>query len=654
MFMEIVVWAMCNDAAVGDLARSYLKEYDGLSSATQTLQLRVEELSVLSDHIVSFEADYVHLSAFEDEIPGILMERDNQSSPYHKWIRNCPQQHQLGLGNLFAPDDRPPFTKAGLVLSQADFWQSKLQYQVHLTYAQTIENAFEVANVAAWQNAILNASVTDVPGSHNLKDNENVNDLPKSYSLTMTIQNMEVDMPSIGEPRRSAKRNRAEIKEKCEEKAEEQARVWRGQVVSVFDGLLEIVITRPSDPRWKGSRNLKPRVNTQVLINGIQAFSTVEHTPEQISSNVHAHLCEVLVTRARRTPFHGKKLKQDIFEPDYKDFIGHMSSTQKAAFEELEIVDGLVVINGFTASGKTMSAVCVSVCAVNNTSSERKQCVLAISETNIAVDSLAQEFHQFIANPKKPDGGRKHLIIRLLPLEVEMNAVKTRMIPGQNKVNFLVDDDLFAKFLGEVETNLYKQGQAVEAARVQGDKRKATKIKALDSTFEQAMWRELNNNAGDDGDTDTNRLLIPLRRIQDRPKLEARSNIEYLSPFKAQVHEMNILFKKLGDSRVNASTFKTVQGIGINVVIVDFTRSNRLTDLADDTRDSLVALSRHKHALFVICNNKATSPNSYADIATKAIQLKGVGRNICSLAEFAEGLNALIEIPAPEVGNCFK
>lgn len=70
---------------------------------------------------------------------------------------------------------------------------------MHLTYAQTIGNTFEVANVAAWQNAILNASITDVPGSHNLKDNEIDNDLPKSHSLTMTIQNVEVDMPSIGE-----------------------------------------------------------------------------------------------------------------------------------------------------------------------------------------------------------------------------------------------------------------------------------------------------------------------------------------------------------------------------------------------------------------------------------------------------------------------
>ncbi|TGO37008.1 hypothetical protein BHYA_0108g00040 [Botrytis hyacinthi] len=135
-FTEIVVWAMYNDIAVSDLARSNLKRYEGLSSATQTLKLRVEELSVLSDlagaknmseamaksvpndwlqrgyGIVSFKVDYVHLSAFEDEIPGVLVERDNHS--------------------------------------------------------------------------------------RNLKDNENENDLPKLYSLTMTIQNMEVDMLSIG------------------------------------------------------------------------------------------------------------------------------------------------------------------------------------------------------------------------------------------------------------------------------------------------------------------------------------------------------------------------------------------------------------------------------------------------------------------------
>ncbi|KAF7902422.1 hypothetical protein EAF00_002325 [Botryotinia globosa] len=179
------------------------------------------------------------------------------------------------------------------------------------------------------------------------------------------------------------------------------------QVVSVFDGLVEIVITRPSDPRWKGSKDLKPRVNTVIpthshcfrfasrykeelevaakhRVNMVPQLSirvykdlhsTIENTLEQTSSDVHAHLCEVLVTRARRTPFHVKKWKQDIFEPHYKDFIGHMSSTQKFAFEELEIVDGLVIINGFPASGK--------------------------------------------------------MIIRLLPLEAEMNAVKTRMIPGQ-------------------------------------------------------------------------------------------------------------------------------------------------------------------------------------------------------------------------------
>ncbi|KAF7910786.1 uncharacterized protein EAF01_002295 [Botrytis porri] len=460
---------MYDDIAVGDLARSNLKGYNGLSSATQTLQLRVEESSILSSlvfhqnveisknpsisgftlhtsipmtairdyklrvafvektsesmaksvpndwhhkgyGIVTFKADYVHLSAFEDEIPVTLVpdaaeelktyvrrvqsatnapphyfefivnskhaehmyflkqthvawERDNESNPYQKWIIDSPEQHQLGLENLLAPGDRPPFTKAGLILSTADFWQSKLQYQVHLTYAHTIENAFEMENVAAWQRAILHASITEVPGSRNLKDNENGNDLPKLYALTMTNQSMEVDIASIGEidnitlldfvpppcpeadievadksdgedteseddgddhfkPSRSTKQHRADNKEKLEEMAEEQARVWRGQVVSVFDGLVEIVITRPSDPRWKGSKNLKPRVNTQIpthfhrfrynsrykeeldvaakhrvktvpqlssrvykdLINGIQAFSTVEHTPEQTSN----------------------------------------------------------------------------------------------------------------------------------------------------------------------------------------------------------------------------------------------------------------------------------------------------------------------------------------------------------------------------------
>ncbi|TGO28931.1 hypothetical protein BPAE_0021g00560 [Botrytis paeoniae] len=109
----------------------------------------------------------------------------------------------------------------------------------------------------------------------------------------MTTQNMEVDMPRIGEvynitfldfvpppypvadvevagesdhantdseddgddyfkPRRSAKQISAENQEnqeKLEEMVEEQARVWRGQVVLVFDDLIEIVITRPSDPR---------------------------------------------------------------------------------------------------------------------------------------------------------------------------------------------------------------------------------------------------------------------------------------------------------------------------------------------------------------------------------------------------------------------
>ncbi|TGO66011.1 hypothetical protein BOTNAR_0070g00120 [Botryotinia narcissicola] len=255
--IDIVDAAICNDAAAGDLARSNLKGYDGLSSATQTLQLRVEELSVLSD---------------------------------------------------------------------------------------------------------------PVPGSRNLKDNENNNDLPKLYSSTMTIQNMEVDMPSIGGvsslvtpldfvPPPYPEADVEVADESDDENTESFAKKWLKSkqeygVDKSSQCSIGWLITRPSDPRLKGSKDLKLRVNTVIpklshcfryasrykeefevaakyrvkmvpqlssrvykdLINGIQAFSTVEQTPEQISSDVDAHLCEVLVTRARRTPFHGKKLKQDILE----------------------------------------------------------------------------------------------------------------------------------------------------------------------------------------------------------------------------------------------------------------------------------------------------------------------------------------------------
>ncbi|TGO54545.1 hypothetical protein BCON_0105g00050 [Botryotinia convoluta] len=63
--------------------------------------------------------------------------------------------------------------------------------------------------------------------------------------------------------------------------AEEQARVWREQVVSVFDGLVEIVITRPSDPRWKGSKNLKPRINTQIPTHS-HRFRYSSHYKEEL------------------------------------------------------------------------------------------------------------------------------------------------------------------------------------------------------------------------------------------------------------------------------------------------------------------------------------------------------------------------------------
>jgi hypothetical protein len=52
--------------------------------------------------------------------------------------------------------------------------------------------------------------------------------------------------------------------ERLDELNEELARYWRGQVVRINDGNIELVLQRPTDPRWKGTEETKPRVNTHV------------------------------------------------------------------------------------------------------------------------------------------------------------------------------------------------------------------------------------------------------------------------------------------------------------------------------------------------------------------------------------------------------
>lgn len=614
-----------------------------------------------------------------------------------------------------------------------------------------------------------------------------------------------------------------------------------------------------------------------LVMNGIEAMITKDLTPEKINTQTHHHLCEVLVTRNRRTPFNGKKLK-DLLCKNWRDFIEHMSPSQIEAFEQYEIQHGLVTINGYLASGKSHSAVMVSVCCINNNAeSTYKQCALVISETNAAVDSLAEEFHQYLPNPKQQDQTREYIVIRLLPLEAEIQLMQSHMLPKVEKVNIFKDDDLLSKFIGEVENNLHRLGQDAEDARRRGDKRRTEKIRVLNLTLEQAMLRRLEKGIKDndaeyvelrdnllcaadmqpmepgiakDIKEGSKRLLVATIReaevicctiatalrpkvikllnnqvthvlldeggkagsgpfaavfgvyenidfgtvdgdnVQQTPYARTHKNdefpnafshvlkesalaialrltnsdvclreqhrmwthdfvcflsvhfyagrlkdgnlrsekpaeykfckqflnddlgfptqdnfvmitidsrdtkqktgtsrvnkhhllaafdmikrllaaidasedgfdktkftIEYTSPYKAQVQEMGDLLQTLKDDRVHANTVQSIQGIGRHVVIYDSTGSNRLTDFADEERNSVVALSRHKYALIVLANKASTQPITYDDKAKHWSRLSGKGRNICALADYAQKSHSLKEIPAPETVECRK
>ncbi|QSZ35234.1 hypothetical protein DSL72_008103 [Monilinia vaccinii-corymbosi] len=153
----------------------------------------------------------------------------------------------------------------------------------------------------------------------------------------------------------------------------------------VFDGVVEIVITRPPDPRWKGAKEIQPRVNTVIPTH--ISKKPYKYTPAETIQDPQAHLSSVLVTRDRKSPFNGKQLVRNILVPNWQDFIRHMSDSQKATFESLEIDHGLVVINGLVASGKPNAAVMVSVCAIHNPNADH--CVL---RTSSSVDAIAEEF----------------------------------------------------------------------------------------------------------------------------------------------------------------------------------------------------------------------------------------------------------------------
>lgn len=262
--------------------------------------------------------------------------RDKASDPYFAWVRNSPDKHLLSMGNILAAVDRPAFSTAGLVLAPSSFWLTRLEYHVHLVYAYTIEHAFSVANSAAWRDSVLSATFTAIPGTSGLKDNPNDNDLPKMYCLTVVVQLANVDMPNkgdsvevtlldfplqecpvaehpivadvivdsdnesidgkeciLGRPQQLLIEDR---EEKRQEYLAERAKIWRGYIMEVRDGVVTIVITRPSDPRWKGAKEIQPRVNTIIPVHAQNFRYSLRYQEELKVAQKHRIIIDPLLS----------------------------------------------------------------------------------------------------------------------------------------------------------------------------------------------------------------------------------------------------------------------------------------------------------------------------------------------------------------------
>ncbi|KAF7944225.1 hypothetical protein EAE96_010627 [Botrytis aclada] len=93
--------------------------------------------------------------------------------------------------------------------------------------------------------------------------------------------------------------------------------------------------------------------------------------------------------------------------------------------------------------------------------------------------------------------------------------------------------------------------------------------------------------------------------------------IEYLSPYKAEVQCMQEMLATLKDQRINANGFKKVQGIGRDVTIVDMTLGTKLTSFADDARDLLyghtIQACTSQEFIGEPCYNCGDPGHNYAD-----------------------------------------
>jgi hypothetical protein len=493
----------------------------------------------------------------------VARERNFNQDPLRLWVHNSsPQKLQLGIGNIHPPPNRPPMSIEGLVLRPKRVYQDELELKVYLTYAITIQNENARACNAKWGQDILKATFVAMPGT-SFKDHEGDNDLPKQYWCHLKLSTAHQDVPDVGswvqldlfsfalspcpeyeavtddhesvtdehddEPAddtpdngddyQTFNMNSNQIDEirqgKLDERNEEQARYWRGQVVRINDGNIELVLQRPTDPRWKGPKEIKPRVNTEIptyatnfrylarlqdeqrnavkhdvfmkpyyseqgfkdceffplvyfntelelmafaVVAGINRFTEAEFTQEELKSSAQAHLSKYLISRDPNLVLDECDLFGTVFSKDWQKFTSHLSPYQIKRFQELRIEHGLTIINGCVASAKTTLALITAACAIENPDTTYK--VLCTVETNFGVDSAAKALEEILSQSSKP-----RTIIRILPQKDEIALVVSKVVAPTFHSNFEESDQLLNSFLGEAEIHLYSLAQRTNEQR---------------------------------------------------------------------------------------------------------------------------------------------------------------------------------------------
>jgi len=238
---------------------------------------------------------------------------DKDSPRPHLWIKDSPNQHSLGAGNIFPTTQRPPFTTEGVIIAKKFVYADRDELKVDNIYAATDEQAFteiEAVRLGA-NNFPCRMAAVEKPNFKDHGDNTEYKSYilsadwagkhhtrPKpgdKFTITMPfslevcpeytgswvkpVTGVEYDEDYIGEvdefsdiPKLTHEAVMADrqstAREIDAEWIENRCKQWSATVIRTDSGVprghIAMIISRPIDRRWTGPPELAPRVPTKI------------------------------------------------------------------------------------------------------------------------------------------------------------------------------------------------------------------------------------------------------------------------------------------------------------------------------------------------------------------------------------------------------